>query len=204
MRRHLIFGIPATFMAFVLLAGCASGTTPSEPGPATASTTPTLPSHGAPNVVEPLNTTGIDNSPCDAVTKEQIESLGVPLKKSSVNPNLVKSKYCHWILVDGAGTFDGGTVVDNPSGLSSLYATNTEGGLTHFQPTPLIEGYPGLVYAQGGRVGDGECTLAVGVRNDLTYTVNVGLNNTNPNYKDPCGAAQKIAGFAIQYLKGKQ
>jgi hypothetical protein len=91
--------------------------------------------------------------------------------------------------------------VGNKEGLSSLYYQSTHSGLTTFKPVSPVEGYPAVVYSNGGE-SPGVCTLAVGVRNDLTYTIITRLDTANPNRSDPCGTATKVAQLAIQQLKG--
>jgi hypothetical protein len=73
--------------------------------------------------------------------------------------------------------------------------------LTTFKPVAPIEGYPAVIYANGGE-GNAVCTPAVGVRNDLVYTVSPQLRTGNPYLSDPCGIAAKMSAFAIQHLKG--
>lgn len=75
-----------------------------------------------------------------------------------------------------------------------------DGTLTSFTPLPPIDGYPAVSYAQGGE-GEGVCTLAIGVRDDLLYTVIARLDTGNPHRSDPCGVAAKIGSFGIEYLK---
>jgi hypothetical protein len=109
-------------------------------------------------------------------------------------------KNCVWVFADGSGNVGAGMVTKNNDGLSGIYYQSTHGGLTTFKPVASIEGYPAVVYANGGE-GDGVCTLAVGIRNDLVYTIIPRLRPQNPYLADPCGMATKIAQFAIQQLK---
>ncbi|MER7862680.1 hypothetical protein ABTX61_26525 [Amycolatopsis japonica] len=63
-----------------------------------------------------------------------------------------------------------------------------------------IEGYPAVVYANGGE-GKGNRTLAVGVRDDLVYNLTPRLSSEHPSYSDPGGLAVKVAAAAIKNLK---
>jgi hypothetical protein len=200
--------LTATFAvaALTLMAGCGSAGTigTSSPVPTPTSAKPSSSVNGAPVVENPLNTSTIDSSPCDVATQGQVETLGMKLQSAQVTSSPPRSSYCTWTFDNRAGTINGGTVLENTAGLGSLYAKKSSGQLTHFQPISPIAGYPAVIYANGAQIGDGFCSLAVGVRNDLTYTVDTNLHSASPHYNDPCAAAQKIAEFAIQYLKGRQ
>ncbi|WP_233629596.1 hypothetical protein [Amycolatopsis sp. WAC 04197] len=56
-----------------------------------------------------------------------------------------------------------------------------------------------MIYDNGGE-GKGRCVLAVGIRDDLTYTVTPLLTTGNPILSDPCGMAIKVAAAAIKNL----
>lgn len=189
-----------------LLTGCGSDTSPGNATTASTSAAITSgpPDSGAPGVDDPLKTDSIDNTPCNAATAKQLESFGGKLKNSSTDPVLSKSKACGWVFEDGWGTITAGTILENSRGLSSLYSKQAKGQLTSFQPLPPIEGYPAVLYADGGRIGDGQCSLAVGLRNDRSYVVGTDLGLQNSHYANPCELATKLAEFAIQYLKGRQ
>ncbi|MFE5502434.1 hypothetical protein ACFQ73_07725 [Amycolatopsis japonica] len=45
------------------------------------------------------------------------------------------------------------------------------------------------------------CTLAVGLRDDLVYTVIPQLYADHPMVDDPCGMAIRVAAAAIKHLK---
>jgi hypothetical protein len=160
-----------------------------------------LPTDGAPNVNDPLtNTAAVESDPCSAITTSQVESLGGKVK-SVATDELSLGRGCAWVFADLAGDANAGLVTGNKNGLSSIYAQNARGGLTSFAPVAAVAGYPAVTYENGGEE-KGSCTLAVGVRNDLVYTVITQLNDNNTSYGDPCGMATKMAQFGIQRMKG--
>ena len=57
-----------------------------------------------------------------------------------------------------------------------------------------------MVYGAGDE-GPGSCALEVGVRDDLTYTVNTQLREGNPAMADPCQMAERLAAAEITRLK---
>jgi hypothetical protein len=182
----------------------AAACSPTINNPTATSPTPStsqLPKNGAPAVVNPLtNTTSIESDPCSAVTVAQVEDLGGKVKNTTVD-GLSLGKNCAWIFNDGAGNIGAGMVTGNKEGLSSLYYQSTHGGLTTFKPVSAISGYPAVIYANGGE-RTYACTLAVGVRDDLVYTIISQLNTANPYYSNACDLNIKLAELAIQHLKG--
>ncbi|MGY6657266.1 DUF3558 domain-containing protein [Amycolatopsis sp. TRM77291] len=190
----------AALSSIAFLSGCSdqkSGT----PTPTSAPSSTGLPSNGAPAVANPIaNTAQFESDPCAAIPTAEVESLGGKVERSE-QENLTMGKACAWIFTKGANTVSAGLVAGNKDGLSSLYAQNATGGLTTFKPVEQVDGYPAVVYANGGE-GPGTCTLAVGIRDDLVYTVIPRLGSDHPSYSDPCGMATKVAAAAIKNLKG--
>ncbi|MFI9449009.1 DUF3558 domain-containing protein [Amycolatopsis sp. NPDC052450] len=190
-------------VATVLAAGC-NGETGGKAEPSTPTPDATaLPRAGAPKVATPLKTEKLTNEPCSAATDAEIEGIAGKLKSSKVE-QIAGGPTCSWVLADLAGSINGGLNVSQPDGLSHLYALKQQGnGVTTFKPLPDIAGYPAVVYANGGE-GAGNCNLAVGVRDDMMYTVVTALFDDSPGYSDPCGSSVKLAELAIQRLKAAQ
>ncbi|WP_037307309.1 DUF3558 domain-containing protein [Amycolatopsis orientalis] len=188
--------------AVVLTGGCSdqkTGTPTSAATPAPSSAR--LPANGAPRVTNPiLNTSQAESDPCSTVTTAQIEEIGGKVEKTEIDDGTF-GKSCGWIFEEGPSSVTAGLLPGNKDGLSSLYAKHAQGGLSTFTPVDSIEGYPGVIYDNGGE-GKGRCVLAVGVRDDLTYTVTPLLATGNPMLSDPCGLATKVASAAIKKLKG--
>ncbi|WP_410601433.1 DUF3558 domain-containing protein [Amycolatopsis sp. lyj-90] len=183
-----------------LLGGCESqkdGT----PTPTSVPSSTGLPSNGAPAVANPIaDTAQFESDPCKAVPTPEIESIGGKVERSE-QEDMTMGKACAWIFAKGANTVSAGLVAGNKDGLSSLYAQHATGGLTTFKPVEQVAGYPAVVYANGGE-GPGTCTLAVGVRNDLVYTIIPRLGSDHFSYSDPCGLATEVAAAGIKHLKG--
>ncbi|MFC3453161.1 DUF3558 domain-containing protein [Amycolatopsis speibonae] len=200
MRFRLVATVIATA---AMLAGCGTenGGTPT-PAPSSPNATE-LPRAGAPKVATPLDTAKFASDPCSAATNAEIEGVAGKLKRTEAE-DIAGGRGCAWIFNDLAGSVSGGLNVSQPDGLSHLYALNKQGsGVTTFKPLPDIGGYPAVVFANGGE-GAGNCNLAVGVRDNMMYTLVTKLFENNPAYNDPCGLNVKIAEFAIQHLKAAQ
>ncbi|WET79536.1 DUF3558 domain-containing protein [Amycolatopsis sp. QT-25] len=202
MRRRTQF-LSVAITAVVVLAGGCSDQKPGTPTPVPSPTPPSaqLPRDGAPAVTDPIkNTSGAETDPCSAVKTAQVEEFGGKVEKT-VTDNGGLGKNCGWIFEEGPSNVNAGMVVGNKEGLSSLYAKNAHGDFATFKPVDPIEGYPAVIYGTtGGR--EGFCNLAVGLRDDLVYTVVPQLYSGNPMVNDPCGLATKVAAAAIKNLKG--
>ncbi|MEV7552377.1 DUF3558 domain-containing protein [Amycolatopsis sp. NPDC089917] len=202
MRHTAKFATVAIVSTLALCAGCSDQKNGNPvPTEKPASSSAALPSDGAPAVSDPItNTSAVESDPCSAVPVAQIETIGGKTDGSRLDP-MSAGNSCTWSFADGPSNVNAGLVTGNKEGLSSLYSQHATGGLTTFKPVDPVGGYPAVVYANGGE-GQGTCTLAVGVRNDLVYTVIPRLVTNHPSFSDPCGMATKVAAAAIKHLKG--
>ncbi|MFC3448080.1 DUF3558 domain-containing protein [Amycolatopsis speibonae] len=195
MKRFLLLAAAVSLLA----GGCGVQTA----GTATASppSSARLPSDGAPAVTDPITDTAkAESDPCGAIPTSEVEALGGKVERSRT-VDLSEGLNCSWLFAEAPSTLSAGLVVGNKKGLSALYAQKSTGGLTTFKPVDPIEGHPAVIYANGSE-GRGTCTLAVGLRDDLVYTVIPHLSSGNPMLTDPCGMATKVAAAAIKNLKG--
>jgi len=194
MKRFLLLAAAVSLLA----GGC--GTETAGTAVTSAPSSARLPSDGAPAVADPItNTAAVEADPCSAIPTGEIEAIGGRTDGSRLDP-MSAGNSCTWSFADGPSNVNAGLVTGNKEGLSSLYAQHATGGLTTFKPVAPINGYPAAIYANGGE-GEGTCTLAVGIRDDLAYTVIPLLSMTHPVYSDPCGMATKVAAAAIKHLK---
>lgn len=154
----------------------------------------------APKVSQPLtNTQRYETDPCAAATTDEVAQFGGPVKGTSVYES-VPGKTCQWTFANDTGNIAGAFITGNKEGLNSLYLENKAGHLTTFKPSDPVAGYPAVVYSQGGE-GPGNCSLAIGVRDDLTYTVITHLRDGNPELSDPCKMAAQLGAVVINRLK---
>jgi hypothetical protein len=198
MRIRIVCQFALISTAAVLLTGC-GGSTSGQPSPAPSSSPGAEPML-APKVSQPLtNTAPYVTDPCSALPTSEIEKVGGKVKGTSIAESIV-GKSCQWTFDGSTGNVSGGFYAGNKRGLNSLYLENQAGRLSTFQPHAPVEGYPAVVYSAGDE-GTGSCALAVGVRDDLTYTVNTQLRTGNPALSDPCKMAEQIAAAEITRLK---
>ncbi|WP_326567245.1 DUF3558 domain-containing protein [Amycolatopsis rhabdoformis] len=154
----------------------------------------------APKVVKPLTNTGrYEKDPCAAATMNEVAQLGGPVKGTSVYES-TPGKTCQWTFDGGTGNIAGTFVTGNKDGLNSLYLQNRDGVLTTFKIVSPVEGYPAVAYSQGDE-GEGNCAIAVGVRDDLTFTVITHLRDGNPELSNPCKMATALGAVVVDRLK---
>jgi Protein of unknown function (DUF3558) len=173
---------------------------PSAPtGPPVTSDVPvSLPTHGAPKVVNPLNSEVFAQEPCRVLTPAQTKQLGV------VSPGMqrqgVTGQDCSWRNSEtGAGVgiqFD--TVTK--AGLSRAYELRDD--FKYFIEIPSIEGYPGVAASGVDGRATGLCTLWVGIRDDLVFQVQGSLSTRKQSVADPCKATEIAASMAVKTMKG--
>lgn len=154
----------------------------------------------APKVSQPItNTARYETDPCAAATTAEIEQLGGAVQGTNVYDS-VPGKTCQWNFAGATGNIAGTFVTGNKKGLNNLYLENKAGHLTTFKPAPPVAGYPAVIYSQGDEA-PGTCAIAVGVRDDLTYTVITHLFDGNPGMSDPCKMATQMSALVINRLK---
>ena len=194
-----------TFASALLVAGTLMAGGSGQSGTASpAPTRPTALRFGAPPVPAPLDPTPLETDPCAAMTPAQVDSLGAPFKDAESKPADILGPACSWSFAteDGRSSTTGAVFTGDPShgGISGLYGRQQMGGLTKFQPF-AANGYPGVIYDAASNTPPGSCPLAVGLRNDLTYTISVDLDGLDHPFADACELGKKVAGFVIQYLQ---
>ncbi|MBB4687809.1 hypothetical protein BJY18_005294 [Amycolatopsis jiangsuensis] len=138
------------------------------------------------------------------MTADQVTSLGAPFKSTDPKPDGPTGPTCTWRF-DTQESPTGVTATvftKDPShgGISGLYGRQQSGGLTKFQPF-TVDGYPGVFYDNADNPPPGLCALAVGLRDDLSYTMTVSLDGLKSPFADSCEVGKKVAGFVVSYLQ---
>ena len=194
LRAALLLGC-----AVIAVAGCTDG------GDLT-STPPSATAHSRP-VPSPLNSAKFKADPCAAVTTDQLASIG--FAQGTRKAGREGECYIEFSPTSGVSLLrspDG-----TPDGLDVLYQRHARGFDTgnHWEER-TVDGYPAVITAieantpsrQG--LGPLSCTLALGIDDATTVTIRVGTYEqpaAGPWQYDPCGAAAKIAAFAVSSLR---
>jgi Protein of unknown function (DUF3558) len=159
-----------------------------------------LPSHGAPKVDVPLDTTRYQQDPCSILTASQAkQELNLP--PSGTPEEIALGKGCEWFNPDTRGRVSVGLLTGNPRGLSGLYDANQQGKYPYFLPLPPIEGYPAVASDVEDRRPMGICIVDVGVTDQLVLDVYLQLSQANVGHVEPCEMVAKVAGLAIRTMK---
>jgi hypothetical protein len=202
---------PVAGLLCLLVAGCTT-TSRGDPAPATTtevstvnSTAPSseeddLPSHGAPKVDDPLDTTRFQQDPCLALTAEQAQDeLNLPPQGEP--EEIALGKGCEWFNPDTRGRVIIGFLTGNPRGLSGFYDAKQQGKYAYFNELPPIEGYPAIAIDIEDRRPRGICIVDVGVTDQFVFDVYLQLSQANVGNVEPCELAAEVAGKALRTMK---
>ncbi|MGH3952396.1 MAG: DUF3558 domain-containing protein, partial [Pseudonocardiaceae bacterium] len=162
---------------------------------------PGLPNSGAPKVPAPIaDTSRWEADPCSVISNEQFSGAGLTIRRSIPDMDTPGGVSCRWGM-EGGGSFAGTYITKSRDGLSAVYYNNANSPFEHFQPIAPIEGHPAVEAMSNQTPADGECAVDVGVRDDLTYVVQVNGEDDIPQGAEPCRWAATIAGLAVQTMK---
>lgn len=190
------------------LSGCSSdGEVPGRPtssqaAPSGSGTSIGLPHSGAPKVTKPIDASRYEHEPCSVVSQEQLLTLGIKIRLATPDAGDPTGRTCNWAMQRGEGAFSGAVLAKNGEGLSSLYYKNEDGGLAFFEAISSLGGYPAVVYDIVDGRSTGRCNAEVGLRDDLSYIMTAVAGTESPYRKTPCELAEKLAGLAVQTMKG--
>lgn len=137
------------------------------------------------------------------ISAEQIQSLGMkppePERKDTST-----GVGCYWEFdFDTASSFGASLgTTGGRQGLSNVYKLKEMGESGHFEELPDIEGLPAVIAGPEDQTAEGTCSVAVGLRDDLIFGVDMTADPSIEQGKDPCGWAVKLATAAVQTMKG--
>ncbi|GAB2979350.1 DUF3558 domain-containing protein [Amycolatopsis acidiphila] len=191
----------AALVAAGVLSACSGGggSAGSIPPATSASSAASSSSSGgglAPSVANPLPTDAIVANPCSALSAAQVTQIGLTgsgdLSHHDVGPT------CEWkSATSSLNSVYIAPVTADKNGLSDVYATRQND--KYFEPT-TVSGYP-AVYAGVSDRSDGDCSLWVGVTDQLTINVQAQIGS-GPNKSNPCPVAERVATAMVQHLQG--
>jgi hypothetical protein len=195
-------------LGLIVVAGC---TTTSEGAPLPDSTSTSeapssgespsddLPSDGAPEVEDPLDASHFEQNPCDALTSEDAEALNVPTPGEPTE--VAFGKGCRWRNKQTQGVVGIQFYSTDKRGLSSVYREAKGSDFPYFEPIADIEGLPAVAYDPETAKPTGDCSVAVGVTDQLAFAVQLDLSSANTGQKDPCTVAAQAAGMMAKTMR---
>lgn len=203
----------AALAACALLAGCTSTTGGSaqpvdSASPAETASQP-APSGEVRKVTAPLDAGKFAGDPCGLVPKDLLSRLGYaepgdPRPQDS-SPERQSGPSCGWqirgvgtsvLVILGTGNRDAGA-----GGLAGIQAAHERPNslIKFLAPAPDVDGYPALYFDTRDRRPDGNCTLALGIADDLAVSV---FAAGYQGQQDSCDVAQRVAAGTVKTLKG--
>ncbi|UKD53999.1 DUF3558 domain-containing protein [Amycolatopsis sp. FU40] len=192
---------PVAFAAaggLLLLAVAARSSNPETPVPATpeSSSAPTSTAHNVPKVSNPFDAAKYEQNPyallSDAQATEVIKAVRHRQDQGLVAP------LCTWY--DDRDNSVGLGLLPGQGGLAGAY-TNADSESGYFEAVPDVNGYPAVSAGTTDARKRGGCQIAVGSKDDETFTASVLLDKSFPGYNDPCALAAKTAAAAVTTLK---
>jgi hypothetical protein len=175
-----------------------SAPTPSTTVPTSTSQPNTPQGHSkAPQVKNPLDASKYIADPCASLTSTQLTAFG-GAEPGHVN-NSDSSPACTWQVGPNKETFLGisySPAVKN--GLNNIYSLNDTGWWKngYFEPTE-IDGYPAAFASISGNRKDGDCSMSIGVRDDLFFSIDVRTRTGS----DSCVAAKNVASEVLKTIQ---
>ncbi|MDI5975323.1 DUF3558 domain-containing protein [Amycolatopsis magusensis] len=196
-------------VAAASLAAC-SGETGGKPRPvetAAPQGSPTGQPPDGPSIPDPLDASPFLGNPCDLTPQAKLSGLGYtepgePKTEDDV-AKVLAGPSCHWRGTEpGVGMtvqVQTGNRDAGIGGVAGLEKAKQSRQLGFLEQTEGIGGYPAFFAGQSDRRATGTCALAVGIADDLTFTV------TSLGYQgaqDSCDNSAGVAAIVIDTLKG--
>ncbi|QYN18854.1 DUF3558 domain-containing protein [Amycolatopsis sp. DSM 110486] len=191
----------------VVLAGCSSGspnpnTSPSASAPTDSAQNVSLPYAGAPKVSNPLQSSLLGAQPCqEGLTSSQLTDVlgkvvaGSPTTTAGLGPS------CTWTNSEKGSSVDVAYDTATNDGLSSWYQ-NTKPKAVVWQPTQ-VQGFPAVAHVTNGGAPDEFCQVTIGINDQRTIDVSVGLGPAKKGKLNPCQAAEQVADMVMTNLRQK-
>ncbi|PRX49061.1 uncharacterized protein DUF3558 [Prauserella shujinwangii] len=160
-----------------------------------------------PPVSQELDATPYLTKPCELVPDTTLESLGFalpgePLSAENESTADLVGPSCGWWLKPGNTLLSVGIQTGNREhgvgGLRGLRGGYERGQYAYWESTN-IGGYPAAYYDIDDERQEGRCRLAVGIADDLTFSVSAGVYENEP--QQACSTVEKVATDVIGTLK---
>ncbi|MGB3441835.1 MAG: DUF3558 domain-containing protein [Actinophytocola sp.] len=171
-----------------------SGHAPTSEPPSTDENPPgdELPSDGAPKVENPLDVSHFEQNPCDALTPQQANTLNVEATGTRADTNFGNG--CMWRNPETGGSAIISFLSKAKRGLSDTYRSNKNGEFKYFEPIDDIEGFPAVAWDTDSESPTNQCSVTVGITDQLSMQTLTELSSDNIGQKDPCEVGVTVTG----------
>ncbi|SEP49596.1 DUF3558 domain-containing protein [Amycolatopsis saalfeldensis] len=206
-HRTVVTAVAAA--AILLAAGCtdqkAGGTPSPAPQPSASPSVPATqkpPFAGAPKVTNPLPSSVLSGSPCEALTPQQVQvNIGVSVAGKPDNlPGI--GPQCTWTNKQTSAQMGVSFTTEPGDGLSGDYA-NTRPKMPVWKELPPIQGLPAVVYSDNSKPNPDFCAVAIGITDALSVDVTVALSLQKSGKVDACTVVPLTANDVVTTLKQK-
>jgi uncharacterized protein DUF3558 len=188
-------------VGMVVVSGC---TVPSAGTPQPASSTQPslndLPSDGAPKVETPLGASHFEQKPCDTLKPEDAKTLNIPPDGEQQKGDTA-GEWCIWTNRDTGGSLGVAFFSGDKRGLSSVYKQAHGSQWAYFEPIDDVEGHPAIAFDTTHRKPEDECSVVVGLTDELAFMTRVALSDANIGKSDPCPLTAKAAGMLLRTMR---
>ncbi|WP_116045785.1 DUF3558 domain-containing protein [Amycolatopsis palatopharyngis] len=203
-NRTALVGV-MLFVSALVFSGC------SETGagtPVVPTDKPNSESASVPEVAAPLDASRYLGNPCDLVPQNSMADLGYSepgekRTKETTATSIMAGPGCAWVVLDGIKSVAVFVHADNQSrgagGLAALHENYKLGRFAYWEPE-TVDGYPAAFSDVSDQRDRGGCGLAVGIANDLSFSVSVQGYTKQPD--QACADAKQVAEQVISTLKG--
>jgi hypothetical protein len=206
LHRRLALALALAVSPFVLTAACSSVETGKVNPTATTGATPSInttqpgapTAHSkAPPVKQPIDASKYVTNPCSSLTYAQVTGIGG--SEAGKPGDNGSGPGCTWRV---GSNFDTSIriayLTATQTGLSNIYALNDTGEWKggYFEPTE-ISGYPAAFVSGIDIRAKGDCTFAVGITDELMFTVIVQSRAGN----DSCTAAKNVSSEVLKTIQ---
>ncbi|MFE0020764.1 DUF3558 domain-containing protein [Amycolatopsis sp. NPDC059021] len=160
-----------------------------------------------PKVSQPLSVAKYESDPCQTIPQSVLTALRYTdpgkVQPRDNSPAGEVGPSCGWVIgAEGLGLqviLETGNRDKGIGGIAGQYTGKRMGQLGFVIPAPDVDGYPAVYADLKDRRAEGNCSLVVGIADDLVFSVGA------EGYKgeqDSCRVAQQAASAVIKTLKG--
>lgn len=160
-----------------------------------------LPSDGAPSVENPIDASHFEENPCDALTPGQASGLNV--EPEGTRSDTAFGPGCAWRNPATGGNFHFGILTKTKRGLSDTYRSDKNGEFTYFEPIADLEGFPAVAFDTEEENPTVQCSVVVGLSDELTIQTLTQLSRANVGQRDPCEAAIMATTETMKTIKAE-
>ncbi|KAA9166660.1 DUF3558 domain-containing protein [Amycolatopsis acidicola] len=152
----------------------------------------------APSVPSPLPVDSLTANPCTALSADQVTQQG--LTGAGEQGSSQTGPDCKWkSSTSQLNVVYISPITGNKNGLSDTYALKSK--FAYFEPT-TVSGYPAVYAEADDSRSIGDCSLWVGVTDQLAVSVSAQIGS-GPNKSNPCPVTARVAGAMITHLQGQ-